>query len=199
METRARILRESGELLREKGIAGFSMRGVAERVGVTATALYRHFEDKDALLATLLDQGFSTFGQYLMRSLSSKTPLERLRHAGHAYFDFALEHPRDYALMFMTPCRDLGLESVSEGAKARMDGTFVFLVDRIKECIETGALAEHDPRSVALHIWATVHGLAALRLNGQLDELDELAFRRHVDFTLDRIDAAFAPVHPRHR
>lgn len=192
METRDRILHESGELLREKGIAGFSMRGVAERVGVTATALYRHFEDKDALLATLLDQGFSTFGQYLMRSLGGKTPLERLRRAGDAYFDFALEHPRDYALMFTTPCRDLGLESVSEGAKARMDGTFVFLIDRIRECIDAGVFAEHDPRSTALHIWATVHGLASLRLNGQLEELDERAFRQHIGFTLDRIEASLA-------
>jgi AcrR family transcriptional regulator len=192
METRARILQESGELLREKGMAGFSMRGVAERVGVTATALYRHFKDKDALLATLLDEGFSTFGQYLMRALAGKTPLERLRRAGYAYFDFALEHPRDYALMFMTPCRELGLDRVSEGAKARMDGTFVFLIDRVNECIAAGVFAEHDPRSTALHIWATVHGLASLRLNGQLEELDARAFREHVDFTLDRIEASLA-------
>jgi len=192
METRARILQESGELLRQKGMAGFSMRGVAERVGVTATALYRHFKDKDALLATLLDEGFSTFGQYLMRALAGKTPLERLRRAGYAYFDFALEHPRDYALMFMTPCRELGLDRVSEGAKARMDGTFVFLIDRVNECIAAGVFAEHDPRSTALHIWATVHGLASLRLNGQLEELDARAFREHVDFTLDRIEASLA-------
>lgn len=197
METRARILHESGELLRDKGMAGFSMRGVAERVGVTATALYRHFADKDALLAALLDEGFSTFGQYLMRALAGKTPLERLRRAGYAYFDFALEHPRDYALMFTTPCVDLGLKSVSAGAKARMDGTFVFLVDRIKECVAAGVFAEHDPRTTALHIWATVHGLAALRLNGQLAELDERAFRQHVEFTLDRIETSLAPASAR--
>ena len=128
-----------------------------------------------------------------MRSLAGKTPLERLRRAGHAYFDFALEHPRDYALMFLTPCRDLGLESVSESAKTRMDGTFVFLIDRIKECIAAGVFAEHDARNTALHVWATVHGLASLRLNGQLDELDERAFRDQVDFALDRIEASLAP------
>ena len=183
METRARILHESRDLLRDKGMTGFSMRGVAERVGVTATALYRHFEDKDALLAALLDEGFSRFGTYLMRALAGKTPLERLRRAGQAYFDFALEHPRDYALMFMTPCADLGLESVSAGAKARMDGTFVFLIDRIKECIDAGVCAAHEPSTTALHVWATVHGLAALRLNGQLAELDARAFQAQVEFT----------------
>ncbi|HTQ02484.1 MAG TPA: TetR/AcrR family transcriptional regulator [Polyangiaceae bacterium] len=193
METRERILHESRELLREKGSPGFSMRGLAERVGVTPTALYRHFEDKDALLATLLDEGFATFSSYLMRALSGKTPLERLRHAGLAYFDFALEHPRDYALMFTTPCGDLGLETVSESAKARMDGTFVFLVDRIKECIDAGVCLAHDPRAIALHVWATVHGLASLRLNDQLSGLDEHAFRAHVEFTLDCIARSLAP------
>lgn len=196
METRERILQESRELLRDKGIPGFSMRALAERVGVTPTALYRHFADKDALLATLLDEGFSTFSTYLMRALAGKTPLERLRRAGLAYFDFALEHPRDYALMFMTPCAELGLRSVSEKAKARMDGTFVFLVDRIKECIDAGVCLVHEPRALALHVWATVHGLASIRLNGAAAELDERGFRQQLEFTLDRIEAGLAPVAP---
>ena len=169
------------------------MRALAERVGVTATALYRHFEDKDALLAALLEQGFATFGTYLMRALAGRTPLERLRRSGHAYFEFALDHPRDYALMFMTPCDDLGLTSVSESAKTRMDATFVFLVDRVKECIAAGVVAPLDPMAVALNIWAEVHGLASLRLNGQLAALDEHAFRERVEFMLDRIEASLQP------
>jgi AcrR family transcriptional regulator len=193
METKERIFRASRDLLRQKGIVGFSMRGVAERVGVSATALYRHFADKDALLATLLDEGFSTFSSYLMRALAEKTPLERLRGAGYAYFDFARDHPRDYALMFMTPCQDLGLDHVSESARARMDATFVFLVDRVKECIEAGVCEPLDPMAIALNIWAEVHGLACLRLNGQLAEMDGPAFRAAVEFMLDRIAASLHP------
>jgi AcrR family transcriptional regulator len=117
--------------MEEQGLLGFSMRGVAERVGVTATALYRHFADKDALLASLLEDGFRTFSSYLMRSLAGRTPLERFRRCGQQYFDFALEHLRDYALMFMTPTADrsgqhfpawaafykrAGTKAISEGA-----------------------------------------------------------------------------------
>jgi AcrR family transcriptional regulator len=193
METREEILRESREVLREKGIHGFSMRQVAERVGVSATALYRHFDDKDALLASLLEQGFTTFGGYLVRSLSGKTPLERLRLAGSAYFDFALEHPRDYALMFLTPCAELGFSSVSEQTKTRMDGTFVFLVDRVKECVAAGVVEAHAPEATALNIWAEVHGLASLRLNGQLADLHDAAFRERVEFMLDRIELSLRP------
>ena len=193
METRDRILSESRELLREQGLLGFSMRGVAERVGVTATALYRHFEDKDALLASLLEQGFETFARYLMRALAGRTPLERFRASGRAYFDFALEHPRDYALMFMTPCKDLGLDAVSEQTRSKMGATFVFLIDRVKECIEAGVFARHDPEHAALNVWAEVHGLASLRLIGQLEQLDERAFRDRVEFMLDRIEVSLRP------
>jgi AcrR family transcriptional regulator len=193
MDTRERILQESRDILQEHGLLGFSMRGVAERVGVTATALYRHFEDKDALLASLLAQGFETFAKYLMRSLSGRTPLERFRLSGVAYFDFALEHPRDYGLMFMTPCKDLGLDAVSEQAQAKMGATFVFLIDRVKECMDTGVFARHDPEAAALNVWAEVHGLASLRINGQLEQFDAPAFRERVDFMLDRIEVSLRP------
>lgn len=193
MEMPERILRASRELLKNEGLSGFSMRGVAERVGVSATALYRHFHDKDALLSALLEQGFSTFYTYLMRSLAGKTPLDRLRRAGRSYLDFALEHPRDYALMFMTPCEELGLDRVSEQARARMEGTFVFLIDRVQECITAGVVAPHDPRDVALNIWAEVHGLTCLRLNGQLAEMDDLVFDQRIDFMLDRIELSLRP------
>ena len=193
MEMMERILREARELLRKGGLSGFSMRGVAERVGVSATALYRHYQDKDALLSALLAEGFSTFSSYLMRSLAGKTPMERLRGAGRSYFDFAIEHPRDYALMFMTPCEDLGLDRVSEGTRSRMEGTFVFLVDRVKECIAAGVAAPLDPQEVALNIWAEVHGLTCLRLNGQLVPMDDRTFDQRVAFMLDRIEASLRP------
>ncbi|HEV8551582.1 MAG TPA: TetR/AcrR family transcriptional regulator [Polyangiaceae bacterium] len=193
METRERILHESRELLQQGGLLGFSMRGVAERVGVTATALYRHFEDKDALLASLLEEGFQTFSSYLMRSLAGRTPLERFRRSGHGYFDFALEHPRDYALMFMTPTKELGFEAVSAQCQGKMDATFVFLIDRVKECMDAGVFERHDPEVAALNVWSAVHGLAALRLNGQLERLDEQTFRASIEFALDRIELSLRP------
>jgi AcrR family transcriptional regulator len=193
MEMRERILKESRELLRKQGLNGFSMRGVAERVGVSATALYRHYQDKDALLWAVLEEGFSTFSSYLMRSLAGKTPMERLRRAGRAYFDFALEHPRDYALMFMTPCEEVGLDRVSEGTRMRMEGTFVFLVDRVKECIAAGVAEALDPQEAALNIWAEVHGLTCLRLNGHLVAMDDRTFDQRIAFMLDRVEASLRP------
>jgi AcrR family transcriptional regulator len=191
--TRDRILQESRELFLTLGLSGFSMRAVAERVGVSATAIYRHFDGKDALLAAVLREAFGTFGTYLMRALSKETPIERFRATGTAYFDFALEHPRDYQLMFMTDCKDLGYARISEQIGERGRGTFQFLVDRIEECMKAGNFPRRDTNEVALYVWSQTHGTASLWLVGQLSgRMDLSAFRRHVEFTLDRLEMALS-------
>jgi AcrR family transcriptional regulator len=165
------------------------MRALGERVGVSAPAIYRHFEDKDALLANLIDASFSTFSTYLVRALSGKTPLQRFRRTGEAYFAFALEHPRDYRLMFLTDCRELGFVRISQEIEERASGTFTFLVDRIRECMDAGLFAPGEPSAVALYVWSSTHGLASLWLLGNLEgKLDEAAFRAQIEHTLDRLE-----------
>jgi AcrR family transcriptional regulator len=187
--TREQILAEARELFLRHGLNGFSMRTVADRVGVSATALYRHFDDKDALLASMLAEAFGTFGSYLGRSLAGRTPLDRFRKCGIAYVDFAIERPRDYELMFLTNCRDLGFKKIKSEVDERSQPTFEIVVDRARDCITTGVFADADPREAALYSWATLHGLASLWLLGQLKEaFDEPAFRRHAERTLDLIE-----------
>ena len=191
--TREQILSEARELFLRHGLNGFSMRTVADRVGVSATALYRHFDDKDALLASMLAEAFGTFGSYVGRSLSGRTPLERFRQCGIAYIDFAIERPRDYELMFLTNCRELGFKKIKSEVDERSQPTFEIIVDRARDCMTTGVFAEGDPREAALYSWATLHGLASLWLLGQLKEaFDEPAFRRHAQRTLDLIELGLA-------
>jgi len=193
MDTRERIVTEARELFLREGLEGFSMRVLAERVGVSAPAIYRHFDDKDALLATLIDGSFSTFASYLVRALSGRTPIERLRKTGEAYFSFALEHPRDYRLMFLTDCRELGFIRISEEIQARALGTFQFLVDRVKECMDAGLFVARDPLATALAVWSQTHGLASLWLLGNLDgKLDEAGFRAQVGLCLDLIELSLS-------
>ncbi len=197
METRQQILQEARELFLKGGLGAFSMRAVADRVGVSATALYRHFDDKDALLASLLGEAFSTFGSYLGRALAGKTPLERFRLTGAAYVDFALDHPRDYELMFLTNCRDLGFKRIVDEVGERSSTTFEFLVDRVEECLKTRVFAKGDARQIALHAWATLHGVVSLWLFGQLKQAMDLeAFQAHVEKTLDWIELGLRAKEP---
>ena len=175
-DTRSRILVEASALFVEQGLFAFSMRKLAERVGVTATAIYRHFESKVALIGAVCNQGFTLFAAYLWRALEEKAPLARLTRTREEYVRFALEHAHFYRTMFMTSGLSLGWEHMPELNRNWAQGTFQFLVDRVRECQDAGALKPGDPRSLALQLWAHGHGLASLWLAGQLGELEEAAF-----------------------
>jgi AcrR family transcriptional regulator len=165
-DTRALLLQHAREVYLEGGAASFSLREVARRVGISAAAVYRHFDGKETLLAAVCEEGFRIFSSYLMRSLSEKSPLARLRAAGVCYLRFALENPHDYRVIFMSSLHDV--------AKAPQRGTaptFQFLVDRVRECIDAGDFAEGDSEEIAASIWAHVHGLASLRLSGHMQKV----------------------------
>ena len=102
-ETRQAILETARDLYAEEGSLAISMRKIAEQVGISATAIYRHFDDKEHLLLEVCSEGFTLFGASLMKGLRGKTALERLELTGLGYRDFALEHPQYYRVMFMSP------------------------------------------------------------------------------------------------
>lgn len=166
-QQRDRIVAEACALFLEKGLEGFSMRRLARAVGVTAPALYRHYDGKEAVLHDVVREAYERMAQYLYRALQGRTPLERLQLAGVGYLDFALEHPRLYDALFASP--DLvGLGDLP--AEVEMQGCAIgqFWNDRIRECMDAGLMRRSDPEGVALTLWAHAHGLIALRARGLL-------------------------------
>lgn len=158
------------DLLLETGLSGLSMRKVADVCGVSATAIYRHYEDKDELVAQAVLEGFRVFGSYLMDALEQRTPIRRFRVLGRRYFDFALENPADYRLIFMTDCRALGMTRLDELSRREVSGTFQLLQDRISECQRAGIFTKGDSRALAASVWASTHGLSSLIVTGNLSE-----------------------------
>jgi AcrR family transcriptional regulator len=192
-DTRERLLRHAREVYLEGGAAHFSLREVARRVGISAPAVYRHFDSKEALLGAVCEEGFRTFSSYLLRALEAPTPLERLRAAGDYYLRFALENAHDYRVIFMSDVAALG------GTAKRVNPrdtspTFQFLVDRVRECIVARDLAPGDASDIAGTIWAHVHGLASLRLSGHLGSVgDDRTFAAFFRRSTDHLLAGFAP------
>lgn len=170
---RERILDAASEIYLEHGLRALTMRRVATHVGVSATAIYRHFESKEDLLLGLVDQGFRLFGDRLYRALEAATPVARLAATGQRYIDFALQHPGYYGLIFVTP-QFWSNEELPPAVRKRSHATFRFLVDRVQECMDAGWLArDQDAERTAHTIWALTHGLVTLHLARKREETEQ--------------------------
>jgi AcrR family transcriptional regulator len=168
-----------------EGIEGFSLRKLARSMDVSAPALYRHFPGKEGVLRAVITEAFKVFSTYLYASLEAATPQERLVRAGERYVAFALDHPRYYEVIHMPPTT-LGFTTLPDEAQSQAQATRQFLVDRVKECMSAGVIAEDDPDLVAAGIWAFSHGLVSLYLGGQL-AVDRDHFPQYFRFVTSRL------------
>lgn len=167
-DTKIELAQAARDILLADGLTGLSMRRVAKACGLSATAIYRHYRDKDELVAQAVLDGFRLFARYLMDALEHQTPIQRFRVIGQRYFDFAHDHSQYYRLMFMTDSVELGMVHLDEVAKREIGGTFQMLQDRILECQSAGLFKPGEPQALAASVWASVHGLASLIITDNL-------------------------------
>ncbi len=171
-----KILESARDLYLEHGLHGLSMRKIAEQLNVSATAIYRHYKNKESLIYKVIGEGFTLFGAYLYKALEGKSPLERFQLGGEAYLLFALEQSKYYEVLFMAP-EQLGHGETPPDIKSKGEATFQFLIDRVQECMHEGIFQKGDPYKVALSIWAHSHGLVALFLSHKLP-MDIVEFKQ---------------------
>ncbi len=166
-ELREKILDAARELLVRDGVEQVSMRKIAKKINYTATTLFHHFPNKDALLLAVSEADFLALRRSFEKIATIADPLERLRSMGTAYVSFALEHPSHYRLMFMTPqLHHLNLESERLRKGNPEQDAYAFLRATAVAVIEAGLFRdEHqDADLVAQIMWSGVHGVVALHL-----------------------------------
>ena len=157
------ILDAAGELFLEQGYEGFSMRRVAERIGYSATTIYRYYEDKDDLLFAVVNEGFSEFARQLMEAAENvSNPLKRLEALGQAYIRFGLDNPVYYQMMFMQRA-DLLFESRREQTQPMIE-SFDVLQRSVRAAMDVGVMKRGDVETYSRVIWSVVHGVTALAL-----------------------------------
>ncbi|MGD9726009.1 MAG: TetR/AcrR family transcriptional regulator [Nitrospiraceae bacterium] len=164
---REALINAALDLIAQKGPAGVTFAEAARRAGVSTAAPYRHFRDRDALIADVAKQGFEKFAGALEAAWdegrpAAATAFERL---GRAYLAFAREEPAYFAAMFES---GLPLDANPE-LQAAADRAFAVLRSA-SETITAAASDGQKPPAlmVALHVWAMTHGIAALF--GRADE-----------------------------
>lgn len=181
-DLRRALVEEALRTIQAEGVDALTLREVGRRLGVSRTALYRHFADKGALLAAVAREGFRTFREALRAAYMDDGGAHGGFIAmGRAYVRFAVTHPSHYRVMFggfVDACdRDPALQD--EGA-----GSFLVLVEAITAEQAAGRLRRDPPQQMARHVWAVVHGLAMLIIDGQLPAADMEA---SVDYALARL------------
>jgi AcrR family transcriptional regulator len=164
-ETRERILEAAREMFVQHGYEATTMRAIAERIEYTPTAIYHHFQSKEALLTELANLDFRSLASAFQRIGRIEDPLERLMRTGEAYVGFALEHPMQYQLMFMTP-KPTGIADLHKGRGDPSEDAYAFLRETCKAAVASGRLRPefNDPEELAQIAWASLHGLMALHI-----------------------------------
>ncbi len=167
-------------LIAEVGPQAFTLRELARRAGVSHNAPYRHFHDKDELLAVLAAQGFERLTESMNRSAERGVDaLDRFRLSGLGYVRFALLWPQHFQVMFDSP--DCFSKYLEYEAAAKL--AFDTLVGFVVVCQTEQSLPAGDPHRFALLAWSIVHGVAKLALSGQLP----FDSQQVLDFTDDAV------------
>ena len=161
-QLQAQILDAAAALFVAEGYEGVSMRQVAERIGYSATTIYRYYDSKDHLLFAIVHEGFRRFGEALWKAAKkTKDPLSKLKAVCAAYVKFGLKNPVYYRLMFMQRSDFL---FHSRDDKAPMIASFGLLQNLVAEGMAKGILERGDPETTSTVIWAVGHGITALAL-----------------------------------
>ncbi|WP_428031206.1 TetR/AcrR family transcriptional regulator [Ancylobacter sp.] len=158
---REALMKAALELIAEKGTAGATFAEAARRAGVSPAAPYRHFRDRDELLAAVAADGFERFTKALEAGWNEgrPTPPEAFERLGRAYLGFAREHPADYVAMFESGLRSEAFPALDQAGQR----AFGVLREAADALVASMPAAVRPPAlMVALHTWALAHGVASL-------------------------------------
>jgi AcrR family transcriptional regulator len=161
-DLRPALVAAGTKVLRKEGLHALSLRRVAREARVSPAAPYRHFTDKQALLAAISESGFIQL-HGLLEAARQDRPGD-LDAAGQAYLKFALRQPETYRLMFTQNVMCEG--EPDESLKQAGEQAFNSLVQTIEEGIAAGKIVQTESPPLALAAWALVHGVAMLLIDG---------------------------------
>ncbi len=162
--TRERIVAAANEALAAGGHEAVALRAIARDLGVTAPALYDHFDSRDELLRALAEHGYIVLADAL--AVEGQRAIDRVRRRALAYVEFASEHPELFRLMFLF--RPSAVELV-DGEGYEVDNeleaatvTFERGTADLRIAIDDGDLADRDVLELALILWTATHGVATV-------------------------------------
>lgn len=178
------ILSAAQKLFDRQGADAVTMRRVAELVGITPMAIYRHFPSRAALLKQISGDSFNALAHAWKDRIQSQNVVDRLMALLEPYLDYALEHPHLFDHMFSVRRDDA--RRYPKDFRAGLSPTFNVAVEAIAEGMRNGVLKEDDPYGVCMTMTAHQHGLIALYRAGRFS-YNEAQFRAFYIESLGRL------------
>jgi AcrR family transcriptional regulator len=163
-----------------RGAAAVSLRDIAREVGVSPTAAYRHFADKDALFAAIADIGFHALAKASDGAETARDAHQRLQTLARIYADFAAGRPQLYRLMFSEPLDIDRVARLSDGSSAAYRPLRDAVIAVMGEGADEGRVTDSIVR-----LWSVLHGYVTLRMANRLP---------HLATVKDRLDMVIGPV-----
>jgi AcrR family transcriptional regulator len=163
---RSRILDAARSLFVERGIEAVSMREIAKQVNYSATTLYHHFADKEALLQAVCDEDFLALAGGMREIMKIPDLIGRIQALCQGYAQFALQHPNHYRLMFMTPRAPCNLDiTLIQQGNTEQDA-YAQLTLVVQEAFDIGLFKQEltDYELIAQTLWASTHGVCSLEI-----------------------------------
>jgi AcrR family transcriptional regulator len=161
----SRILKSAMHLFSKGGYENVTMRKIAAEIEYSPGTIYLYFDNKKDIMQQLCYQGFERLMSWQDELGRITDPLERLTVAGRHYLDFALENPALYELMFAT--KEILRESAPDEDASPLK-SFRKFEQLVKECINRGVFSGAEVETMAISLWANLHGLASLLIKERL-------------------------------
>jgi AcrR family transcriptional regulator len=171
-QLRALIIDAARELFVTRGVEAVTMREIAKRIGYSATSIYLHFADKEAVLRAICDTDFLALATSLKTILQIVDPVERLTALGYGYAEFALRYPNHYRLMFMAARMPYDVEKSSLQQHSAEQDAYFQLKTVVTDVHADGRFKAElqDVDLIAQTIWAGIHGVCSLEINMACDK-----------------------------
>lgn len=165
---REKILDISRHLLYNEGHSSLSMRGIAKEVGVSATSIYLHFDNKDHLLHTLIEESVEELSVSIEERVDKNSDvIAQFEAIIQGYIGFALNHPEKYQIIYTVRSEAMARYPKEKFRRARR--CYELLVKVIESGVESDLMEEDDPLTAAYSIWGQLHGVISVVLNQRLD------------------------------
>jgi len=182
------LIQAGVKILAKEGVGGLSLRKVAKKAGVSHSAPYAHFPDKQSLIAAISTEGFKQLYTELDAAVSpyANDPRRQLAEGIWAYVQFAMNNTDTFNIMFSDVLeKEKDYPAYVESSRK----TFERVVGIVKACQDAGVLRPAPAEIMAVSVWGQLHGIISLVLEGQVSHavLNRFSVREIVTFAMDQM------------